>query len=110
MRAVREQPRLALVRAFGAFCLIAVGMAIGGVLRDDGRDEARATQARLSSAQRSMRDQRTDLQRTKGRLGEAVTEVARSERALRSQRRASQRLRRELRIVHRARDRAKRRE
>jgi hypothetical protein len=47
MRTVSEQPRVVIAKVLVALCLISVGVAIGDVLRDDGHDEARATEARL---------------------------------------------------------------
>ena len=110
MRAFREQPRIAIARVLWALCLIAIGVAIGGVVRDDRGDEAQATQVRLSSAQRSVRDQRTELQQTTVQLDRAAAQLAQARRALRRQRRSNQRLRRDLRLARRARDRAKRRD
>jgi hypothetical protein len=68
MRAVREQPRLVVARVLAALCLVVAGAAVGGAMRDDGRDEARAAQTRLVSAQRSARDQRAEVQRLSASL------------------------------------------
>jgi chromosome segregation ATPase len=110
MRGLREQPRVAVARVLWALCLIAAGAAIGGIVRDDRRDEARATEVRLSSAQRSVRGQRAELQQTTAQRDRALAQLADARRAVRAQRRSNQRLRRDLRIARRARDRAKRRE
>jgi hypothetical protein len=96
MRAIREQPRLTFARTIGAVCLIAAGIAIGAVVRGDNRDATRAAEIRLVSVQRSASDQRTELQRVTAQLTDAVTARNRSARALRTQRRVTQRLRRDL--------------
>ena len=110
MRAVREQPRVAVAKVLVALCLISVGVAIGDVLRDDGHDAARATEARLVSAQRDARDQYAELHVARAGLDRTVAKLARARRVLRIEREANQRLRRELRITRRALDRTRRRE
>ena len=110
MRAIREQPRVAIAKGIVALCLIIIGVAIGDVLRDDRHDEVRATEARLVSAQRDVRGQRAELHATRSGLDRTVSKLARARRALRIERRANQRLRRELRSTRRALDRVRRRE
>lgn len=110
MRAVSEQPRVAIAKGLVALCLIIVGVAFGDVLRNDGHDKARATEARLVSAQRDVRDRRAELDATRSGLDRTVAKLARARRALRIERRANQRLRRELRVTRRALDRSRRRE
>ncbi len=109
MRAIREQPRLVIARVLAALCLIAAGMATGGVSRDDRRDEARAAQTRLVSAQRSVREQsaelqhvRVELRRVSGELDRWIAARRRAVHALHGQRRLNERLRRALRIARRA--------
>lgn len=110
MRALREQPRVAIAKGLAALCLLIAGVAIGDVLRDDGHDEVRATEARLVSAQRDVRDQRAALDATRSGLDRTVAKLARARRALRVERQANQRLRHELRVTRRALDRSRRRE
>ena len=110
MRAVTEHPRVAIAKGLAALCLISVGVAIGAMLRDDGHDEARTTEARLVSAHRDVRDQRAELDATRSGLDRTIAKLARARRALRIERRANQRLRRELRSTRRALDRSRRRE
>lgn len=110
MRAVSEQPRVAIAKGLVGLCLIIVGVAIGDVLRNDGRDDASATEARLVSAHRNVRDQRAELDATRSGLDRTIAKLARARRALRIERRANQRLRRELRSTRRALDRSMRRE
>ena len=109
MRAIREQPRLVIARVLAALCLIAAGLAIGSVSRDDRRDEVRATQTRLVSAQRSAHDQRGELQRVSaelrrvsGELDRVIAARRRAVHALHGQRRLNERLRFALRIARRA--------
>lgn len=102
MRSVAEQPRLLLARLVGAFCLIAAGIAIGGVFRGGDTDAAQATQLRLVSVTQSAREQRAELQRVNAELVRAVASRTRAERALRDQRRVDRRLRRELKVSRRA--------
>jgi hypothetical protein len=110
MRAVREQPRLVTAKALGALCLVAAGIAIGAVSDGDGGDAAHATQVRLTSAERSARAQRVELQRTRVALERAVAEPARAERTVRDLRRANHRLQRELKAARHAVHRRKRRQ
>ena len=102
MRTVREQPRLLIARALAAMCLVVGGAAVGGATRDDGRDEARATQTRLVSAQRSAREQRAEVQRLRAELDRVVASRRRAVHALHGQRRLNQRLRLVLRLTRRA--------
>jgi Tfp pilus assembly protein PilO len=101
MRAVREQPRLVIARVLAALCLVLGGAAVGNA-RDDGRDEARATQTRLVSAQRSAREQRAEVQRLRAELDRVVAARRRAVHALHGQRRLNQRLRLVLRLTRRA--------
>ncbi len=109
MRAVREQPRLVTAKALGALCLVAAGIAIGAVIDDDGGDAAHATQVRLSSAERSGRAQRGELQGARVALERAAAQQARAERTTRDLTRANHRLQRELKAARRAVQRWKRR-
>lgn len=109
MRTVAEQPRLVLARVLGVLCLIAAGVAIGGVLGGGDGDATRATQMRLVSATQSARGQRAEVLRITAELDSAVAARTRAERALRYQRRVDRRLRRELKVARRARRAGKRR-
>jgi septal ring factor EnvC (AmiA/AmiB activator) len=109
MRAIREQPRLVIARALATLCLVAAGIALGAVTRDDGRDKTQAAQARLVSAEQSAREQRAELGRVRAELGRVRTELdrviaarKRSVHALHRQRAVNDRLRRSLRLARRA--------
>jgi hypothetical protein len=104
MRAVKEQPRLVVVRVLAVLCLLGVGIAIGAVARGEDRDAVRAVEVRLVGAQREARDQRSELQRIAAELEGAVAARSRAKRALDRQRRANVQLRAQLKIARRARE------
>jgi len=103
MRAIREQPRLAIARVVLALCLIAVGVVVGGAVRGDDRGAADAAQTRLAAArarltalQRSADEQRIALERVNARLTRSIAARRRAVRDLRAERRSNDRLRRQL--------------
>lgn len=109
MRALREQPRVTVVKVLGAICLVLIGTAIGFALDHGGRDETRAMQVRLTSAQRSARDQRSQVQSASVALRRANAAQALAEHRLIVARRVTARLRRELKAAKRAGNKTKRR-
>lgn len=109
MRALREQPRVTAAKVLGAICLVLIGTAIGFALDRGGRDETRAMQVRLTSAQQSARDQRSQVRSTGVELRRATAAQARAERSLTDARRVNARLRRELKAAKRSRRKTKRR-
>ena len=103
MRAVKEQPRLVVVRVLAALCVLGAGIAIGAVAGGEDRDAVRAVEVRLAGAQQEARDQRTELQHMSAELERAVAARSRAKQALDRLRRANVRLRAQLKIARRAR-------
>ena len=108
MRALREQPRLTATKMLLAVALVAAGMAVGALLGEGDGKGAQATQARLSSAQRSLTGTGAELRVVRGRIERAETSLDRTTHHAHQLARSNRQLRREIQAAKRARREARR--
>src|SRR3954469_2404261 len=108
MRAVREQPRLA-VRTLVAVLLVAVGVTIGVLTNgtDDGRGQA--SEVRLVSTQRAARTQADQLRVVQARAQRAEAALGRAEKRVSALVRGNRRLERDLKAARHSRRHGKKR-
>jgi chromosome segregation ATPase len=108
MRALREQPRVTAAKMLMVVTLVASGMAVGALLGEGDGKGAQATQARLSSAQRSLTGTDAELRVVRGRIERAETALDRARQDARQLARSNRQLRRELHAAERVRRQARR--
>jgi hypothetical protein len=77
MRALREHPRVTIVKAIGAVLLVAVGIAIGTFI--DGGDLGRVDALEVRMARHSLSAQSAELQDARARARRAAMAAARAE-------------------------------
>ena len=93
MRALREQPRVTVVKALSVVLLVAAGVAAGVVVDTDDRGQVRALEMRLASSRHSLTVQGAELRTARMDERRAAAAAARAEAALAKTRRVNRRLR-----------------
>ena len=96
MRALREHPRVTIVKSIGAVVLVALGIAIGTFIDASDRSQTQALDARVTSARDSLSVKSAELQDARARVRRAEIAAARAGDDLTAARRANRRLHREL--------------
>jgi hypothetical protein len=107
MRALREHPRIAVVKALSIVLLVAAGVAAGALIDADDGGQVRALEVRLASTRHSLRMQGAELRTARVNARRASAATSRAEAKLETTRRANRRLRDKLAAERRARRRAK---
>jgi hypothetical protein len=106
MRALREHPRVTIVKSIGAVVLVAIGAFIDA----SDRSQTQALEIRVTSARDSLSARSAELRDARARARHAEMAAARAWDDLTATKRANRRLRRELAQTRRARRRSNRRQ